>query len=225
MSPKRIFRDIGILAILCSAFYAMLMMVGQMNDQQNSLFSRNRIMADRFFRAQQWPAAAKHYELLLEEDPFNGLAWNCLAHSRLASRIELEDEINDALAASMNPEQMEVLYLEAKTLEEQAIAAYENAVKFLRYRRRSLFNMAHALVFKGNWESAMDCLDQFLDEGYFTDQGFDMFRHLGRGGQEMVDAAPEEDRTVRLHQFKRFWEIVERESSLRKRSFTRYRVH
>lgn len=216
MKLQRVFRDVGILAILCLAFYAMISVVSQMGDNdENSLFSRNRIMADRHYRAKEWPAAIQYYRALIEEDPFNGLAWSSMAYSYLALRVELNDDIQDAIQNSESEEQLESLYEQASLYEEEAIAAYLESCNFLRYRRQSLLNLALVYVLRSEWELAMDSLETYLDEGNYTNQGIDFFRQYGRGGPAMVNGNWEDEQRVRLHQFPRFWELVERERDLR----------
>lgn len=216
MNLNRVFRDGGILLILCLAFYAMAAAVSQLrDDEENRLFSKTRIRADRAFKAKQWPEAIEYYRALTEEDPYNGLAWNSMAYAYLACRLELDDAIEEALEDPDAEEHLAELYRQAREYEDQTIEAYEKSTQFLRYRRRSLLNLTLAYILRSDWELAMDCLESYLNEGYFTNQGIASFRQYGRGGPQMVDAEIEDPQRVRLHQFPRFWELVERENKLR----------
>lgn len=222
MTLNRIFRDLGILAILCLAFYAMAAAVNQLKDGgEDQIFSRARLQADKHFIEKEWLSAIEYYRLLVQEDPYNSLAWHNIAYSYLMLRLGMDEQIKEARDRGASEEQLASLAEQAVSFEDGAIEGYSRSKEFLRYRRRSLLNLAMVYVFRSQWDLAMDQLDAYLEEGSFTNQGLDFIRQFGTGGPRMVGAdLDEEERSkVRLHQFARFWELVDRENDSRDKSF------
>lgn len=222
MTLNRIFRDLGILAILCLAFYAMAAAVNQLRDGSgDQIFSRARLQADKHFNDKEWLSAIDYYRLLVQEDPYNSLAWHNIAYSYLMLRLEMDDKFEEVRDREGSEEQLASLIEQAALYEEGAIEGYSRSREFLRYRRRSLLNLAMVYVFRAQWDVAMDQLEVYLEEGNFTNQGLDFIRQFGSGGPRMVraDLGEEEQDKVRLHQFSRFWELVDRETDTRNKSF------
>ena len=225
---KRFFRDTGILLAFCGAFYLLTVLVSRIEGESTTDatdFSPVRKRANVLFYDKDWPAAQIEFKKLTEQDPFNGYAWDgysrCLWEVRRAAIVDL------VKLAGTNPPSSENIELDPKIagLTEQTTEVLLNVKKFARYRSSALLRLAALECDRGNYDEAMDFLEEFVGRGYRTQRGLEWIENYGKGGSSQVVLTFPSfrlDRSIslvsfpsdaesRLHQDPRFWELVRRE--------------
>ena len=218
MTVRRFFRDIGILICFCGVFFLMTSFVGGLDGtaEEGSDFSSARKQADVSQQSRDWPTAASDYKTLAELDPFNGPAWYRCANSLSNQRNVLLSRLKEDREKSALEKEIAVLQQEIKAISAEAREAYLKSKEFARFRRSSLFMLAAIDAYDGNNDDALDFLEEFVDQGYVTDRGLQVYGFLGYGGAAYASPAaevdPGTDRSVRLHAEPRFWEIVRKET-------------
>lgn len=211
---KRFARDSGILIVFCGAFYLLTLIVGRQDAGLNeSEFSPARKRADALYQERKWAAASVQFKRLIEQDPYNGRAWNnysnCLFEMRREVLHELETEQDRE-----SPRTTELLK-KVKTADDKVLEGLRRTREFARYRASALLRLAVIETYRGNHDLAMDCLEEYLEGGNVTRHGLWRYREFGTGGG--YNAPPRRVRTG-LHAEPRFWELVEIEVGI----FERY---
>ena len=95
----------------------------------------------------------------------------------------------------------------------------EKSSEYPLYRRRSLYFLALINADRGELETALEFLQEFVEDGYWLDDGLANVWQFGRGGKVMTYRDAEITPATRLHQFSRFWELVDQEYLARLENF------
>ena len=214
MNLRRIIRDAFIMISFCGTFYVSTFMWGKVDEKppSDTNFSKARVAADDFVSSRRWERAADRYARMTAEDPYNGFAWYRLGTSynnvRFESQFAIRKEKKSPSPSSPKIERLNDLVVKYEQL---ALEAHETARKFLRYRSRSLFQLAVIYSDRAEYEASLECLREFVDGGYRTYHGLDNVTRLGDGGRAMLDQVVTADSRSRLHAFEEFWELVDKE--------------
>lgn len=218
---KRFLRDSGILVSFCGAFYLLIILVGRLDGESNldsNEFSPIRVRADAFIAEQNWESAIAEYESLTKQDPYNGHAWDRLATSILELRRNAIFELDD-LPASADREAATEIANRISEVSDRAFVVLKELSRFARYRPRALLQMAVIDCYRGNYNQAMDHLEEFLERGYTTKFGLSHYPAFGVGEEEMVLLETRNPSNVRLHAEERFWYLVRKERDIDRRRF------
>lgn len=218
MKINQLLVNTAIVVILGVVFYGTSMLISNFTAGRQDTFSQDRQMAERFLEEQNWLDASPHLIRLTEADPYNGYAFYSLAVSYYNLRRNVKQQISQ-----LHEEQTDEIDLDLLvTLEENfrnfdnlCLDAFEKSTGFLRYRRLALLNLALLRVEREEWLPAIDYLEQFVSEGYFTNRGLDSFQSLGRGGEQVIDDETIPESETKLHRFAKFWEVIDKEKELR----------
>ena len=235
---RRFFRDTGILLAFCGTFYLLTVLVSRMegdSSSDDSDFSLARKRANILVHKKDWPAAKVEFKKLTEQDPLNGYAWDsyatCIWEIRRTAMIAVEANLVVSNPKAVEKEQE--LQQQVADLDDQARVAYMRLKKFARYRRLALVRLAIVESDRGNYEEAMDFIEEFVERGYQTQRGLHWVQAFGAGtpppiakfanitrrydfdSSRMTMTMPTGS-DARLHLEPRFWDLVrrERETSL-----------
>lgn len=214
MNLKRILRDAFIMISFCGTFYVSTFMWGKVDEKppSDSNFSKSRVAADDFVSSRRWEMAAARYKRMTEQDPYNGYAWYRLGTSynnvRFESQYQIRVEEESASPSAKNVERLQELIAKHDKL---ALEAHDTAKNFLRYRSKSLFQMAIIYADLADYEASLKCLREFVEGGYWTFRGLDSVQRLGVGGRAMNDQEILVSSRTRLHALEEFWELVDME--------------
>lgn len=227
--------------MFCGAFYLVTVMVGGMEGERgndNTDFSPARKRANTEVFRKDWWAARVEFKTLTEQDPFNGYAWDGYATSIWKIRGNTIDElVNLDKSNAQNADQENELRQQIDDLNDQAREIHLRLKKFSRYRYSALLRLAVVECDRGDYDEAMDFLEEFVGRGYSTSRGLQWIEKFGSGGQPIVmkygsGAAPPFSRlgsinnteisqftiptatNARLHLEPRFWDIVRREGEI-----------
>jgi tetratricopeptide (TPR) repeat protein len=215
---KRFFRDTGILLAFCGAFYVLILLVGGLDGETSSdanEFSPMRVSAEKFADKKDWGSAIKEFEKLTEADPQNGYAWKRLGLLILKTRRDAlyeEGELDSNQLQSATATEISKR-IENNTL--RAINVMDELSKFARHRPYALLQLAVLETYRNNHDEALDHLEEFLGRGYMTDHGLGNYSSLGEGRENAVWIESRIPPNVRLHQYKRFWNLVRKERQSR----------
>jgi tetratricopeptide (TPR) repeat protein len=227
MNLKRIIRDAFIMISFCGTFYVSTFMWGKVDEKppSDTNFSKARVAADDFVSSRRWEMAADRYKRMTEEDPYNGYAWYRLGTSYNNVRFESQSEIRvENQSLSPSAQQIEHLKELIAKYDQLALEAHETARKFLRYRSKSLFQLAIIHSDLLDYEASLECLREFVEGGYWTGHGLDSVSRLGAGGRAMMEQEVLVNSRTRLHAFEEFWELVDKERQQKKRRNNRRRT-
>lgn len=224
MNYKRLFRDCLILLFFCGTFYASTYftddaeaVVEQTESEQN--YSTVRMEAEQSVQLRHWDDAVDRLKKMIEADPYNGYAWDQLAVSYLSLRREAKRELEGESGGPlpMSDQQISEINQRIQKYEDLSIETLEKTREFLRYRLRATINLAVLYAERDDLERAMERLEEYVTEGGWLDipPGIDKVPQLGSGGPEMTKPIAFVTSRVRLHQFPRFWELVEIERATR----------
>ncbi len=228
MRVKRFFRDFAVLLLFCGAFYLLTSVLSRLDSEtvDDSDFSDERKRADVSMKKQDWEAASVDYLALTEKDPYNGHAWYRSGSSfnfqrehlflrMRAVRADARDQQEGSGAEDMAPETIELLeelQAELDDLSEKAKDAFKKSKEFARYRADSLLKLAAIESYQGNNAQSLGYLEEFVENGSYTQRGLAHYRVFGSGGSiftsptAILDGYP-----IRLHAEPKFWEIVRKE--------------
>ena len=216
---KRFLRDAGILLAFLGAFYCLTIFVGRLDgdsSNQETDFSIARKRADFHLNRKDWNSAAAEFRNLTTLDPYDGHAWFNYAYCYYYLRYNAIKKLNK-LAAVANPDPylIEVAMEEVRYNTDQAHGALLRAKDFARYREQALLRLAIIETARNNYTVALDFLEEYIDEGYFTKEGLD--RYVEFGALELAKGSTRNKSTlgVWLHGESRFWDLVRREAKLR----------
>lgn len=216
MKYNRLLRDIGVLLGFCSAFYLFIVLVGMFDPDtgKNKDFSAARKRADVAVKRRDWSSASVDFRKLAENDPYNGPAWYKCANSFMQQRNGLLGEIRKIKEENGSDVEIAELQKQIDKAGANAHEVYLESKKFARFRADSLFMLAALDVYDGRYEKAMDFLDEFVDNGYYSNSGLDGYGFLGTGGTRCCSplAQTTSSDSAKLHAFSRFWEIRRKES-------------
>ncbi len=183
---KRFFRDTGILLAFCGAFYLLTVLVNRLEgdaESDASDYSPARKRANVLVINKDWPSARIEFQKLMEQDPLNGYAWDgyasCLWEIR-RSAIQDWNELSRSkpLSAELSDERDQQI----ADLDNQTRQALLKVRKFARYRYSALLRLAALECDQGNYDDAMDFLEEFIGRGYQTQRGLDWIENFGSGG-------------------------------------------
>lgn len=225
---KRFFRDTGILLAFCGAFYLLTVLVSRLEGDSATDatdFSPVRKRANRLVNNKDWPAAKVEFKKLTEQDPLNGFAWDgyatCLWETRRVAINELHDL---AKSNSTQSGYKNVLDQQIADLNDQTREVLLRVKKFARYRYSALLRLAALECDRGNYDEAMDFLEEFVGRGYRTHRGLNWIENFGVGGSSRFVNIPiigfsgdlsqlsfPTEKESRLHLDPRFWDLVRRE--------------
>ena len=218
MKIRQLLINLVVAMALGLVFYVSTLLIGNFTTGEQNTFSEDRRLADQYLDQQNWQDASRHLLRLSEADPYNGYAFYNLAVCYYSLRQKAKRDINqlkEEQAADVDLDLIESLEENFRNFDQLCRISFRRATEFLRYRRLALLNLALISVDREEWEEAIDNLEQFVDEGYFTSRGLDAFQSLGQGGRRMIDDQTGPISESRLHRFPRFWEVVEKEVELR----------
>ena len=225
MNLKRIIRDAFIMISFCGTFYVSTFMWGKVEDKppSNSNFSKSRVAADELVKSGRWEKAAVRYRRMTEDDPHNGYAWYRLGTSYNNVRFDAQFDIRvEKRSDTPSAQKIERLQETIAKYDELALEAHETARKFLRYRSKSLFQIAIIYADLNDNESALKYLREFVDGGYWTYHGLETISRLGSGGRSMAEEQVLVNSRTRLHASDEFWKLVAKERENRsKRKYPR----
>lgn len=224
MNWKRIVRDTSILLLMCGTFYVSSIVIGQLDadtETEESSFTQERLKTDKLIDQADWEPASEVLKDMTVKDPYDGYAWYRLGVSYLHQRMDTQDEIDFRANAGATKLELEPLELQLAVLDRQAIETLEKSKTFLRYRGKSILHLACVFAQRNEFETAMDHLQTFVDEGNRVYNGLAQMPELGEGGTDAYFDPSTVTPDTRLHQFHRFWRIVRQEYHLR--SERRYR--
>ena len=214
MNLKRIIRDAFIMISFCGTFYVSTFMWGKVDDKppMDTNFSSSRIAADEYIHSRRWQLAADRYKRMTESDPCNGFAWyrlgTCYNNVRFESQHQIRREKKSTEPSIQKIERWQDIIAEHDQL---ALDALQTARNFLRYRGKSLYQLAVIHADRMEFEQALEVLRDFVDSGYWTFNGLDRVDRFGSGGAEMVDHRELANSQTRLHAYQEFWALVEKE--------------
>ena len=226
MKLKRFLRDFAVLAGFCGAFYLLTTVMSGLDEEQvdDSDFSVIRKRADVSLKNRDWETASTNYLSLAQKDPYNGHAWYRCARSfknqrdqiflkLLAVKADAEEAGTQSDEAQAETERLvESLRDELDGLGGRAKDAFRKAKEFARYRADSLLHLAALESYDGNNSLSLEYLDEFVDNGSYTQQGLAAYRAFGTGGPSYTSPIVGSDAVgVRLHAEPKFWEIVRKE--------------
>ena len=222
MNLKRIQRDGIILILFCVALYAASWVLGKNSPRKKTSLdelqhvSAERVRADQFFEARQWKKAAESFQTLIDEDPYNGYAWYHLGFSHLNMQYNLQKRIAKGESdPTLEESRLQSLRKKQAHHEMQAVEAFEKASEFLRYRGHSLYRLAILYADRHDFQTSLKMIETFVVEGNYSYRGIEYVPQLGVGfPQEGLPPSSSSDK-MRLHQFRRFWELVEMERKIR----------
>lgn len=222
MKSKRIIRDLLVLMGFCGAFLILLLAFGTLDgsDSDDVIdFSEQRLRADRSKQRKDWEAAKVNLVQLIERDPYDGRAQFEYATTLYKQRSALADKLQDFEDIGQEgASEAQAIAVELDEFNRRSIAELTKAKEFARYRGRSLLFLSVVEAERGNWEQALDHLDEFVEGGNFTFDGLDyQAKVFGEGGESMTDPGAKITEATKLHRFGRFWDIVRREQSNRER--------
>ena len=134
---KRFLRDVLILIAFCSAFYFLTLFAGggDIDFNQSSNFSKDRKIADARYEENDWKSAVAHYDKLIEEDPFNELAYVRRAKADLALTDQLYRQYQrDEKALKDQPERLQEVKDELNAAVERSVEFHSQLIEMPRYR-------------------------------------------------------------------------------------------
>ena len=219
-------------------FYLLTVLVSWLEGDtgsDDSDFSPARKQADVYVSRKNWTSAGIEFEKLTKQDPLNAYAWHGFAKCIWERRTYAISKYKSLDSPDLrNSEDAQELEGEVDELNTQAIEALLHLKKFARYRPSALLQLAVIECDRGDYEEAMDFLEEFVGRGYQTSRGLDWIEQFGFVG----DNEPPHPRMkfsdlgaasqfgfnfnfsqmnfrsgvgTRLHLEPRFWDLVERE--------------
>lgn len=177
---KRWYREVGGLAAFLLIFYAAVVWTsGASDDEQSSdinasQMTKSRRYSDAAFRKGDFDDASVHLRDLLEADPHNSharfLLAKCYHHQCMGIYYRLHDHGDYEIAVS-DPEQLESLESEYKSLCDQAVELYRRCTKSHRYRGDALLHLSVLSALRKEREESLASLKRFLSLNYSTNNG------------------------------------------------------
>ena len=163
----RTIRDVLILIAFCSAFYMLTLFVGGEDEfYDRSNFSRDRLVADESYSDGDWETAIKHYDNLLQDDPFNELAISQKASADLELTEELVAEYEERKSrAGANQATIKQMDSKIAKLVANSLTVQESLLDSYRFRSRAIRNAVVLHCLGGDTEAALKALDVYVQEG------------------------------------------------------------
>ena len=150
---KRFLRDILILVSFCSAFYFLTLFAGggDVDFNESSNFSKDRKVADARYKENDWESAVAHYEQLIEDDPFNELAYARRAKADLILTEQMYRQYQrDEKKLKDDPEQLHKEQAELKAAVARSIKFHLQLVELPRYRARAFRELMSLYCVQGD---------------------------------------------------------------------------
>lgn len=229
----RIIRDVSLVVVFCGGFLALIWFANSLqapsHEETNSEFSQYRIEADEAIQERNLDVSLQNLRSMVAKDPYDGRAQYKLAGALFSKIINMRTEAENSKKreASMSAEGKSSVAQplpslpknavafqdpdstssaaagDMRSLIDQTIHEYQIAEKHVRYRLRSLFQLALLWSAKGNDEAALDSLEKFVAAGGVTRNGLDQIKQFGMtlplGG------------ATKLHAYSRFADLVNKE--------------
>ena len=155
---KRFLRDVLILVLFCSAFYFLTLFAGggDIDFNQSSNFSKDRKTADAHYEDNDWKTAVVHYDKLLEDDPFNELAYVKRAKADLALTNRLYRQYQrDEKALKNEPERLKQEKVELDAAVARSVELLSQLVEMPRYRIIAFRELISLYCVQGDLKMAM----------------------------------------------------------------------
>ncbi|MEM7454597.1 MAG: hypothetical protein AAF456_09635 [Planctomycetota bacterium] len=176
MNIRKLIRDLLILVVFCGAFYGLTRGIDLMGDQpavqaEVTEYSAARIAADDAVSRGRWEDAIVELDKLIVDDPFNGHAWYTLGEQHAALVYHYRRNYRTAVNRGRSQDRLD-MYLEL--IEEHtgpAIAAFERAMDFARFRNLSRVNLAHLYNVEDRDDEAIAMLRAAMEEGFSVNGG------------------------------------------------------
>jgi tetratricopeptide (TPR) repeat protein len=191
---RKFFRDIGILLAFCGAFYLLTVMVNRLEGDSNTDatdFSPARKRANLLVNSKDWSAASIEFKKLTEQDPFNGYAWEGYSTSLWEIRRSSINELKNLTRSNaLDTEKENELDRQIAELNDQIRQVLLQVKKFARYRYSALLRLAALECERGNYDEAMDFLEEFVGRGYQTKRGLHWIENFGSSDVATIDQDP-----------------------------------
>ena len=161
---KRFLRDILILVSFCSAFYFLTLFAGggDVDFNESSNFSKDRKIADARYKENDWDSAVTHYEKLIEDDPFNELAYAKRAKADLALTDQLYRQYQrDEKKLKDEPERLQKQKAELEEAVSRSIEFHMQLVEMPRYRVTGFRELMSLYCVQGDLTMAMIMFEAF----------------------------------------------------------------
>ena len=185
---KRWYREVGGLAAFLLIFYAAVVWTnGASEDEQSSdinasQMTKSRRYSDAAFREGEFADASLHLEDMLVADPHNSharfLLAKCYHYQCLGIYHRLHDGREDNEIAVNDPERLESLESEYKSLCDQAVELYRRCTKSHRYRGDALLHLSVLSGLRKDRVETLASLKRFLSLNYSTNNGIAQFPEL-----------------------------------------------
>ena len=219
----RILRDVSLVIVFCAGFLGLVglanFLQNDADEQTSSEFSEYRLGADKAAVGHNLDVSLQNLRALVKNDPYDGRAQFELASTLLLRVVETQDAITEsdrkALPDSSDPQESESRkqtsspadtqanrdrVAELKSLIDEAIQEYKLAERHPRYRSRSRIQLAILQSSKGDYDAALDSLEDFVNDGGATRNGLG---NIEQFGSSFLDSKP-----TKLHAYPRFSLIV-----------------
>lgn len=174
MQISKLLRDLLALIIVAIGALAIWQIVHLMGSKgaaldESSSFSNTRKEADQAYRDSNWPVAVEKYQMLVEEDPFNGDAWFRIGASSIFWLERLKNPAtSDNETQETAQEPITVNREESEKLVETALGAFTKARDFAFFRNESRLQIALIHVRQGETDRALKELREAVDDGFHT---------------------------------------------------------
>ena len=228
MNWNRVLRDLTVVLLLGATFYISAIVVGQIDEilpPADKSFSRERLAAENSHTRGDWLKSAEHFQAIIDQDPYNGYASFQLVTCYLWLRFNTQEEIDKLTESDADPAKLESLRQRFIEFEDLALSALEKSREFLRHRRSSLYHLSAIHSDREEFDVALKYLEQFVDGGFWLNFGLENAERFGSGGRDAITGNTIDSSQRRLHQFEKFWELVDRESQTRSQNFTVQQLH
>ncbi len=223
MNWNRVLRDLTVVVLLGATFYISAIVVGQIDEilpPANKSFSRERLAAENSHARGDWLKSAEHFQAIIDQDPCNGYASFQLVTCYLWLRFNTQEEIDKLTGSEADPAKLESLRTRFIEFEDLALSALVKSSEFLRHRRSSLYHLAAIHSDRKEFDVALKYLDEFVNAGFWLNFGLENAERFGSGSRDAISDSTIDSSQRRLHQFEKFWELVDQEDQTRSRNFT-----
>ena len=121
----------------------------------------------RQMRYRNYEIAISHFDQVLRDDPYNGVAMfgRAIAFRKLF--------YSAAVRANADP-------VEQKQTAEDAIAAFQKCIDFPRYRNLAYHNISRIYAHQRDTDRAIEYMEKAVENGYYTRYGWFMSRDIDR---------------------------------------------
>ena len=167
---NRFLSNLVVLTVFITGFFAISFSINTFSYKDEFVeqeYSFERRTADKLAQDQNWQAAARYYQRIIQEDPDNGGATinyaDCIAQRRIP---HLRTIYNQRRSGSPDQKIIDDALAQANQLAEEIIPAYEAALRFPRHRNDARFSLAMLHSMRGEKRLAVDYLLAALNGGF-----------------------------------------------------------